>query len=321
MQAKNRNVFFLLLKIIVFAGSGWYIFQHVRSRASVLEDASRLSECLQSREAQEWLLLCLMGMILNWSLEVVKWKKLVTPIEPITFFNATKSVLTGVTSSFFTPNRVGEFAGRIVHLDEGYRIRGVLAAFVGSSAQLLVTLQLGLLAVTFSLSQFYPDAVSLYWILRIVMLFSIISLFFLWIKIPKLSLFFERVQWLKKYREYGSVFSLYAHKELVFVYALSLLRYLVFCSQQYLLFKAFQVDMDYLVCLKLTAISFLVLTVIPSIAFGELGIRGGVNLALFGTVTGDTPAILLVTFALWMINLAIPALMGAMAILYIRIRK
>ena len=132
---------------------------------------------------------------------------------------------------------------------------------------------------------------------------------------------FDRVSWLKKYRQYGEVFGHYHRKELVITYSLSLFRYVLFCTQQYFLFRAFHVEVAYLTCMKLSALSFLIITIVPSIAFGELGIRGGVNLAIFGAITTDTPAILLVTFALWIINLGIPALMGAVAMLYIKIRK
>jgi uncharacterized membrane protein YbhN (UPF0104 family) len=46
-----------------------------------------------------------------------------------------------------------------------------------------------------------------------------------------------------------------------------------------------------------------------------------VNIAVFGMVVINSFGILAATFMLWLINLAIPALLGAVSMLYIRVKK
>ena len=51
--------------------------------------------------------------------------------------------MSGVTVSIFTPNRTGEFAGRVLHLDAGIRIKAAIASVIGSMNQLLITIIAG----------------------------------------------------------------------------------------------------------------------------------------------------------------------------------
>ena len=57
-------------------------------------------------------------MCLNWSIEAIKWRLLIKKMQPITFIEALKGVLSGVAVGTFTPNRIGEFGGRILYLKE-----------------------------------------------------------------------------------------------------------------------------------------------------------------------------------------------------------
>jgi uncharacterized membrane protein YbhN (UPF0104 family) len=56
-------------------------------------------------------------MIVNWSVEAFKWKISVAKIQPISFFKAFKAVLSGISFSVSTPNRVGEYLGRVLLLE------------------------------------------------------------------------------------------------------------------------------------------------------------------------------------------------------------
>ncbi|HMW13871.1 MAG TPA: lysylphosphatidylglycerol synthase domain-containing protein, partial [Chitinophagales bacterium] len=48
-------------------------------------------------------------MILNWTIESIKWKLLIDKLHPISWLDAIEGILFGVTFSLFTPSRVGEF--------------------------------------------------------------------------------------------------------------------------------------------------------------------------------------------------------------------
>ena len=76
------------------------------------------------------LALVLVLMLLNWGLEATKWKFLLRKIEIITFTKAMKSIFAGACVSIFTPNRLGEFGGRIFYLKPSNRVYGVMITFI-----------------------------------------------------------------------------------------------------------------------------------------------------------------------------------------------
>ena len=53
-----------------------------------------------------------------------------------------------------------------------------------------------------------------------------------------------------------------------------------------------------------------VISIIPTIAITEIGVRGPVAIFLFGLLSANTIGILSATFVMWVINLLLPALIG-----------
>ncbi|MBL4649703.1 MAG: hypothetical protein JKY03_08230 [Aureispira sp.] len=84
------------------------------------------------------LLLVLILMPLNWLFETQKWLTLLRKIESISFYQALKVVLVGLSLSLFTPNRVGEYGGRVMMVSKGNRLHAVWATMVGISSQWIV---------------------------------------------------------------------------------------------------------------------------------------------------------------------------------------
>jgi hypothetical protein len=93
---------------------------------------------------QDWKLWAVVFlMILNWGIESKKWQLLVNHVQRFDFTRAFKSVLAGCGVTMLTPNRIGEFGGRILFVAEEHRIKAISLSLVGSLSQLLVTLVMG----------------------------------------------------------------------------------------------------------------------------------------------------------------------------------
>ena len=94
----------------------------------------------------------------------------------------------------------------------------------------------------------------------------------------------------------------------------------------YLLLKIFSVDLPFFHAMIIIAVTFFVMTIIPTIAITELGIRGSVSLFLIGIYFGGpesvpqsiTLGIIAASTSLWIINLTIPALIGAIFVLNLK---
>src|SRR6202000_407629 len=97
----------------------------------------------------------LLLMLVNWLLESFKWRYLSRKIETISAWGAIEAVFCGLTWAIFTPNRLGEYAGRVLFLPTRKRIHGVSAMAVGAFGQNVITNVLGLSAGLWFLASFF----------------------------------------------------------------------------------------------------------------------------------------------------------------------
>jgi uncharacterized membrane protein len=99
-------------------------------------------------------------------------------------------------------------------------------------------------------------------------------------------------------------------KELFNVTILSGIRYSVFCLQYWLILKAFNIDLIAVKELMLIPVCFLIASIIPTLLLSEIGVRSSVAVFVFGMVTDNIIAIVLASLLLWIINIALPAMLG-----------
>jgi hypothetical protein len=255
-------------------------------------------------------------MFVNWSLEALKWRALMHHLEPIRPARALLATFAGTTVGIITPNRVGEFAGRVLYLAPEHRLRGSAITLLGSLAQFAVTMALGALAVGFARMDgdaavvTGPAWTALVWATLAAGAAVLVLLLFPATLARLLSL----VRW--PHRIAAALEGLGEVKRTLLwhVLFLSLLRYAVFTTQFVWLLHVLA-GVDVLLGLLLVPVVFLITTWVPSTAFTELGIRGSV---IASVVPGDTAALLLVTAIIWAVNLMLPALIGGIVLLCAR---
>lgn len=79
-------------------------------------------------------------MFINWSVEAIRWNSLLRKVEYVSFIDALKATFSGITFALFTPNRVGEYAGRVLFINTVSRWRILIVTTIGIYAQLLSTI-------------------------------------------------------------------------------------------------------------------------------------------------------------------------------------
>ena len=259
-------------------------------------------------------------MFLNWFLEALKWRYLIAKIEKVSIRLSLRAVFSGITVSAFTPNRVGEYGGRVFCLEKADRFQAVLITVIGSMAQLLITIifgSIGLLclpAYQSDFSQFFDRVSFAYPVLAFVLILLNVLLVLLFMNVSILTNVLTKISFLKKFEKYNGVFSFYSFGELLKVLGYSVSRYAVFTTQFFILLQLFDVQILYADAIILIMSMLFVISVIPTIAITEIGVRGSVALFLFGLVSANTVGILSATFVLWIINLLIPSLIGVVFI-------
>src|SRR5207253_450888 len=110
------------------------------------------------------------------------------------------------------------------------------------------------------------------------------------------------------------------HSELLMqLLFLSFLRYVVFVVQYILIFYLFEVNVPVEIILCVMGVVFLTMAIIPSIALLEVGLRGEISIILMGLFSANTLGISFTSLTVWLMNLILPALIGSLLILNLRV--
>jgi MFS family permease len=273
---------------------------------------------------QQWkLYFMFLLMLVNWSLETVKWQIALRPIQPIGFARAFKAILAGTCIASFTPNRVGEYLGRMLFVDLGNKMVSVAPTILCSMSQMLVTLLAGsaglyvysnlraFTSVNWLSSELFRPAI-------IITILAAIALALVYFRFDPLV---KRVnKWLIKNKKTISVPENFGFSSLSGILFLSTLRYLVFILQYGLLFSLFGIPLVGLQVFAGVSVMFVLMAIIPTLTFlTDLGFRWAIGIQVFQVFTLNTAGILAVSLCIWLINLIIPALVGSLLILRIKL--
>jgi uncharacterized membrane protein YbhN (UPF0104 family) len=305
---------------VLFVWLSWSIYREIKHQPELEKTWTAIKQSLRSPLI--WNLVTVVAlMFVNWSIEAIKWKISVKKIQKVSFFKAFRAVLSGVSFSVSTPNRVGEYLGRVLYMDAGNKLKTISITIVGSISQLIITLLMGCIGLVVLQSKIVTaNLISQIWME--VILYGVITALII------LTLFYFRLSWIIKVvdRLPGSKRFAYLVKALedfdatllMKLLSLSLLRFIVFIVQYYLMFRLFDVQVLWWQGFWSVSVSFLVMAAIPTFAIAELGLRGKIGLLLTGLFSANKAGIIFATAGIWLINLIIPAIAGSLLILSIK---
>lgn len=323
---------------LLFIWVSFSLYNEIQKQQDLQHTWHRMKE--SAFGSNSWkLAIVLVLMFLNWGIEARKWQVLVRFIERITFFKAFKAVFSGQALAVNTPNRVGEYVGRVVYLQEGNRLKGIALTIVGSLSQTIITLTAGLLglylmkdtvtgAITDILAkteiiQWFPNFVPIaYEIIFYGVMFGVLVMLLVYFELSYLTRLIEKLPFVKKYSYLIEKLEDLHWKTLTRILSLSLTRYVVFLVQFVLLLQVFEIEIPLWQAAGLVSVFFLVLAVVPTVSTVELSLRALAAVELFGLVAPDKKIEIIATAAgIWVINLIIPALAGSIFILGIKLFK
>lgn len=327
ISAKNIKIFLnYWLGPIIFLWLTWAIYNQVISQPDLPQAWNNIKTSLKSGGLSR-IIAVIVLMIVNWGIEAVKWRELLRPLHRLSLWRALKATLAGVAFAVNTPNRIGEYGGRVLYLPDDKRLQAVSLTLIGSFSQLLVTMMAGtagLWLLYFGALEIHPPV---YWssnalwirVLCLVLSTTTILLLLVYLRISWLVRLFERLPGVDKWGRSLLVIDHLPVRILLRVLGWSMIRYTVFVIQYILLLQSFEVTSLIWVSSWMISVQFLMLAVIPTIALAELGLRGQLALELFGWISTNTLGIVTASIALWLINLVTPALIGSLLIIRIKI--
>ena len=301
--------FFLLILAVILVRT----FQQKQQNIYVL-----IKEFSKVFMLQNWLKLLIVFCLIfiNWSCEARKWQILTDKFERITFIDAYKSVLVGLTLGFITPANLGDFAGRILHLNKANRSEGIGHILLGNGIQFYITLIFGIISYTIIWTENFLFFDKIIFGILIFCFFLGIIVFF---KRDKIQFILTGFDWIKPYKIYWKALTEFENSTFGKVFFWTVLRFLTYSLQFVIMLEIFQINVEFI---DLWAISCLVLlfkTLIPQINFlSDLGIREISALHFFSAFSVNISSVITATFALWIINILLPVFIGSVLFLKIK---
>tara|TARA_B100001741_G_scaffold53223_1_gene41088 strand:+ start:2000 stop:2956 length:957 start_codon:yes stop_codon:yes gene_type:complete len=297
----------IIIKIVIVFFSFYFIYQQLVENKSFEElDISVLIDTVKKNKV--YLVGVILMMFLNWLVEALKWRYMISKIENISIMTAYRAVFTGITVSTFTPNRIGEYGGRVFCLEKGDRIKAVFITVLCSMSQLLVTILYGSISLFILFDEILIDktflSVSLLILLNLFLLFS-------YFNISHIVNFLGKFKLIKSFKKYFEVLVMYNYKDLIIAFIYSNSRYFIFSLQFIILLHVFGINISFMDAILSVMLIFFFITITPTITIAEIGVRGSVAIFVLGLFSSNDIAILSSTTLLWLINLIIPAIIGS----------
>lgn len=257
----------------------------------------------------QWLVLFLL-MFLNFWTESMKWKTVVENTHPINCIHALKIIFVSQAFAFFTPNRIGEYAGRTLFLESNHKAIGIAQMAWTSYAQLLITICFGCAAVSIQMA-YYPWLQHV-WILGVQFILPFLV-------IIGIVLFFYQKKWKGRLGFLNSIQITNTIKIQLLIWSIA--RYAIFISQYFWVAYLLKMDIAYSTLLLSLAILFLLLSILPTISITELVIRGQLFIMILVPFYTHTLNIVSLSSIIWGVNFLFPSIIGTCLLLSFKIKK
>ncbi len=300
-KAKQFLVF--TIKVLIVSAAFYFIYKQLQQNTALrIENVQQL---LAQNLSWAGILFLILLSFLNRFFEILKWQTLVSSFEKISLGQAAAQVLGALTAGIFTPNGLGEYAGKALFYPKAHTKRIVFLNLICNGVQMLLTIGFGLLGLLCfnAYFQMVPN-----WVVG-----ASIAGFAVVITVLFLSRSFTiRGYSVEKLIEKINEIPREIHRKNML---LGLGRYLVFSHQYYFLFLVFNVQQPYWLLMSgITSVYFLASS-LPSFQFLDFALKGSMAVLFFGKLGINDWIPVLITALMWFLNVVIPVVIGSYFVL------
>ncbi|OGS82300.1 MAG: hypothetical protein A3G95_08070 [Flavobacteria bacterium RIFCSPLOWO2_12_FULL_31_7] len=299
---KTKQYLTLIIKLVIVFGAFYFIYDKLAHDEKL--SWKQFSDILRHKFTFGWILFMLFFSFLNRFLEILKWKNLVLVIQKISLFTATKQVLAGVTAGLFTPNGIGEYAGKAIYFPKKETKRVLFLNLICNGIQMVLTIVFGLIGLLYL-------GYTLYFFILIGVGFLVLTFLFLTkninIKGYSIALFLEKISEIPKKIHQKNIL-------------LAIARYLTFSHQYYFLFLLFGIEIDYFTLMATIMAVYFIASSLPSFQFLDFVVKGGVAIWFFEKLNIDEYVVLFISTFMWLLNVVLPVIIGSYFVLIYKTR-
>ena len=294
---KTKQFLVLAVKILIVVGAFYFIYKQLADNDKL--DWQKFMVLFQKNQSVLGILFILFLSFTNRFLEILKWQNLVSSFKIITIGEASKQVLAALTAGIFTPNGVGEYAGKALYFEKSQTKQIVFLNLICNGIQLILTVVLGTIGLFILGYRF--------WVLVILIaLFGFLALGFISKRIKLKGYSLENL--ISKINEIPKAI----HRKNML---LGIARYITFSHQYYFLFLAFDVHLPYFKLMATIVTVYFLASSLPNFQFLDFAIKGSVGVYFFGLLGVNEWIVIFITTLMWFLNVVIPVIMGSYFVL------
>ena len=282
-----------LVKLLIVGGALYFIYNQLVHNEKL--DWNQFLALLERKKSIAGIVFILSLSFLNRFLEILKWQNLAQKLQPISLSKATEQVLAALTAGLFTPNGIGEYAGKALYFPKKNTGEVVFLNLICNGIQMILSILFGIVGLL----------ILGYWLEVGILLLVVLGLGLLFFMLKKITIkgyslnqFFEKINTLPKKMHQRNL-------------VLAVLRYLTFSHQYYFLFLAFDVNMPYFTLMGTIAAVYFLASSLPTFQFLDFAVKGGVSVYFFGILGINEWIIVFISMLMWFLNIVLPVLAGS----------
>ncbi|MBN2166511.1 MAG: flippase-like domain-containing protein [Marinilabiliaceae bacterium] len=302
------NFLYKWLLLVIGLAAYWFVFNKLIS----FNAWGNLLEYLHSNYHLFFglVIIQLIFSAINIVIEAKKWHLLISNSIEQLFKISVVQVLAGCTVGTLTPSRLGEPVGRLIYIPKNKRLSAISLSYLGSFHQVFLIIIIGLVAFFFNDNSYIKLLVKKISLFKSGLFLSAI-LFIILLFIIKTVRYFIFNIFKKWKRQIFINFKSVSIEKWIRFYVLTVVKYIIFSAQVILWLYFFAPNVSIYDYLILVPVYYLLVTIIPSFIFTEIGIRGSIAIFIFGVVIENDMAIVSAIMLTWLINIGMPTLVGA----------
>lgn len=307
-KPQKANILIKAIKILISVAAIAFIVHYFNNNSNF---GSSTGEFMYDLVKQIWVIpMLLIFVSLNWWLEAKKWQLLLSNKEKIRTITSIQAVFAGVTIGLFTPNRIGEYAGRLWFVKN--KVFAISATVIGNICQLTITLLFGMVALYFytpsQKNDFsYININVLYTALLAILVFIVLYLYRrqLWKSLSnkKIKSLVELINNTRGYTRNTITQSL----------LISAIRYFSFVLP-FAILLSLVYNVELFQFLWLVPLTYFFQTFVPTFAIAEVGVRSATIGIIMESMNLNPEPAIIVSILIWVINVMIPSLLGLLII-------
>ncbi len=294
---KAKQLLVLLIKLLILGGAFYFIYDQLVHNDKL--NWVLFIEKFNKNKSFLGISFLLLLSVLNRFFEILKWQNLVSYLHKISLFDATKQVLGALTAGLFTPNGIGEYAGKALFYEKSQAKNIVFLNLICNGIQLILSVVFGIFGLLYL---GYGK-----WVL--LLLFGILGLLILGFGLKKLKIKgYSITDLILKINEIPKSI----HRKNNY---LAVCRYLIFSHQYYFLFLAFDVQLPYFTLMATISAVYLLASSLPTFQFLDFAVKGSVALYFFGMLGVNEWIVVFISTLFWFLNIVLPAVIGSYFVL------